>query len=308
MRRRRRLRRFRTSRSTRRTRLRRDRRDRSGRTWKTPRPRRATVPDRRPRPRGRGRTSRTLPPTTRLQSRRSPLPIALLRPQRRPTRTGRCPSGRSTPATTGSRRKPTGTPRPPRAKPTTIAGRRRTDRRSGLPPASSDRSCGERFTVSSKRSLPTLWFSERGAACNRIRLAYRLRLVDAAVVVFEANDVVFDAQAHLRLDEDEVLVAVVLNAVHVADVDEAGVAFGYADVLAVAVEDAFSLHHHPVFFAVLVLLEREALARVDDDALHAVAGLVQVLFPAAPGAVVGIEKHRGACELSRGMSKRNGVR
>jgi hypothetical protein len=33
---------------------------------------------------------------------------------------------------------------------------------------------------------------------------------------------------------------------------------------------------------------------MDDDAFYAVAGLVQVLFPATPGAIVGVKKHSAA--------------
>ena len=112
-----------------------------------------------------------------------------------------------------------------------------------------------------------------------------------SVVVFEADDVVFDAEAHLRFDKHEVIVAVVLNAMHVADVDEACVAFGDADLVVILRKDPGAANHDPVFFSVLVFLEGEARSGVDDDSFYAVAWLIEIFFPAPPRAIVCVEKH-----------------
>jgi len=112
-----------------------------------------------------------------------------------------------------------------------------------------------------------------------------------SIVVFQTNDVVFDAKTDLRLDENERLISIILNAVHVPHVDEAGIPLRDLNLLVISGKDSRALHDNPVLLPVLVLLKRKALPRMDNNTLYAIPRLIQVLFPSPPGTIVGVKKH-----------------
>ena len=91
-------------------------------------------------------------------------------------------------------------------------------------------------------------------------------------IVFHADDVVFaGVLAHLHFHDDQREAAFVLQAVNLSHRDVGGLVRTHVEHLVADGHRSGSAHDHPVFRAVQVLLQAEALARLHHDTLHLVA-------------------------------------
>src|SRR5690348_5216570 len=94
--------------------------------------------------------------------------------------------------------------------------------------------------------------------------------VGALVGVVDPDDVVLtEVGPGLHLDQLERHLAGVLQAVLLAELDVDGLVLGEQDHLVAAGHARRAAHDDPVLGAVVVELERQLLARIDGDALHA---------------------------------------
>jgi hypothetical protein len=121
---------------------------------------------------------------------------------------------------------------------------------------------------------------------NRSGFCLKKGLLTPPVIVLDADDVILaEIAAGLHLDQLQQDLSGVLEPVHRAhrDIDRLVLVHGL-DVV-IDGDSRRAAHHDPVLGAMVVLLQRQPVARLDDDAFHLMAVAIVDRLIAAPGAM-----------------------
>ena len=96
----------------------------------------------------------------------------------------------------------------------------------------------------------------------------------SAPIVFQTNNVIFDTKSELGFDNDQIICAIIFDAVNIAQCNEKRVALLDFTGRFVQRKLSFALNNCPMFGTVLVFLQGQAFARMYDNTFHPITRLI----------------------------------